>query len=360
MAERRMFAKTIIDSDAFLDMPLSTQALYFHLSMRADDEGFVNNPKMIMRTIGASTDDLKVLMTKQFVLTFETGIIVIKHWKIHNYIRADRLNETACSEEKAMLDVMENGEYQLLGTELIDANDTATKKRKIAYKVSSLPYSFTYKISRAFSGKTCPVCGFAMSGELRKPTVQHNLPISKGGEHELDNISVICRNCNVSIQDNETEPYNNAEVIEVWDKIEYAERNKIKWFENPSVLDNINVSQMSVKCQSNDSIGKVRLGKDRLGEDRLGEDRLEPYFPFPEVEDAFQEFLKIRKKLKAVNSDRAINSLVSKINEYSNGNPGEAVKIIEQSIENSWKGIFPMKGSKQQTSSSQLDAILNA
>lgn len=84
------------------------------------------------------------------------------------------------------------------------------------------------------------------------------------------------------------------------------------------------------------------------------------YFPFPEVEDAFQEFLKIRKKLKAVNSDRAINSLVSKINEYSNGNPNEAVKIIEQSIENSWKGIFPLKGSKQQTSSSQLDAIMNA
>ena len=84
------------------------------------------------------------------------------------------------------------------------------------------------------------------------------------------------------------------------------------------------------------------------------------YFSFPEVEDAFQEFLKIRKKLKAVNSDRAINSLVSKINEYSNGNPNEAVKIIEQSIENSWKGIFPTKGSKQHTSSSQLDAILNA
>lgn len=84
------------------------------------------------------------------------------------------------------------------------------------------------------------------------------------------------------------------------------------------------------------------------------------YFPFPEVEDAFQEFLKIRKKLKAVNSDRAVNSLVSKINEYSNGNPHEAVKIIEQSIENSWKGIFPLKGQKQHTSSSQLDAIMNA
>ena len=103
MAERRMFAKAIIDSDAFLDMPLSTQALYFHLSMRADDEGFVGNPKKIQRMIGASDDDCKLLVMKRFVLTFESGIIVIKHWKIHNYIQADRFKETTYLEEKSML-----------------------------------------------------------------------------------------------------------------------------------------------------------------------------------------------------------------------------------------------------------------
>ena len=103
MAERRMFAKAIIDSDAFLDMPLSTQALYFHLSMRADDEGFVGNPKKIQRMIGASDDDCKLLVMKRFILTFESGIIVIKHWKIHNYIQADRLKETTYLEEKSML-----------------------------------------------------------------------------------------------------------------------------------------------------------------------------------------------------------------------------------------------------------------
>lgn len=264
MAERRMFAKTIIDSDAFIDMPLSTQALYFHLSMRADDEGFVNNPKMIMRTIGASTDDLKVLMTKQFVLAFETGIIVIKHWKIHNYIRADRLNQTSCVEEKAMLDVLDNGEYQLLGTPLLEINQTADEKRKIAYKISSLPYSFTYKIRRAFTGKPCPVCGFAMVSGIRKPTVQHNVPISKGGEHELDNISVICHNCNVSIQDNETEAYNNEEVIKTWDKIVYADQHGISWFQNPSVLDEICVSQVTDICQSDDSIDKDSIGEVKL------------------------------------------------------------------------------------------------
>ena len=94
MAERRMFAKTIIDSDAFLDMPLSAQALYFHLSMRADDDGFINNPKKIQRVIGGSDDDLKLLIAKRFLLPFESGVVVIKHWKIHNFIRTDRYKPT--------------------------------------------------------------------------------------------------------------------------------------------------------------------------------------------------------------------------------------------------------------------------
>ena len=111
MAERRMFAKTIIDSDAFLDMPLSAQALYFHLSMRADDDGFVNNPKKIQRMVGASDDDCKLLVLKRFILTFESGIIVIKHWKIHNYIQKDRYKETVYLQEKATLGLNENKAY---------------------------------------------------------------------------------------------------------------------------------------------------------------------------------------------------------------------------------------------------------
>lgn len=106
-----MFSKTIIDSDAFLDMSLSTQALYFHLSMRADDEGFINNPKKIMRMIGASEDDLKVLMMKNFILTFESGVIVIKHWKIHNCIRKDRLVITNYQEERNQLELKDNDSY---------------------------------------------------------------------------------------------------------------------------------------------------------------------------------------------------------------------------------------------------------
>ena len=119
MAERRMFAKTIIDSDAFLDMPMSTQALYFHLSMRADDDGFINNPKRIQRMIGASDDDLKLLIAKSFIIVFESGVVVIKHWKIHNYIQSDRYKPTVYAEEKSLLDVKKNKAYTLSNGECI-------------------------------------------------------------------------------------------------------------------------------------------------------------------------------------------------------------------------------------------------
>ena len=111
MAERRMFAKTIIDSDLFLDMPMSTQCLYFHLNMRADDDGFINNPKKIQRMIGCGDDDLKLLIAKQFIVPFESGIVVIKHWKIHNYIQKDRYKETFYKKEKSLLQTDKNKEY---------------------------------------------------------------------------------------------------------------------------------------------------------------------------------------------------------------------------------------------------------
>ena len=113
MAERRMFAKTIIDSDTFLDMPLSTQALYFHLSMRADDDGFINNPKRIQRMISCGDDDLKLLVAKNFIIPFESGVVVIKHWKIHNFIRTDRYKETVHQSEKRMLKTEKNKEYAI-------------------------------------------------------------------------------------------------------------------------------------------------------------------------------------------------------------------------------------------------------
>lgn len=111
MAERRMFAKTIIDSDAFLSMPMSTQALYFHLAMRADDDGFVNAPRKIARMLGAADDDMKILIGKRYILAFASGVIVIKHWRIHNYLQSDRYKPTLYQEEKATLVLKGNKSY---------------------------------------------------------------------------------------------------------------------------------------------------------------------------------------------------------------------------------------------------------
>lgn len=111
MAERRMFAKSIIDTDAFLDMPASSQNLYFHLAMRADDDGFVDNPRKIQRIVGASDDDLRILIGKRYILAFDSGVIVIKHWRLHNYIRKDRYTPTLYEEEKNSLYLKENGAY---------------------------------------------------------------------------------------------------------------------------------------------------------------------------------------------------------------------------------------------------------
>ena len=292
MAERRMFAKTIIDSDAFLDMPLSTQCLYFHLSMRADDEGFINNPKKVMRMIGASEDDLKVLITKKFILTFESGVIVIKHWKIHNYIRGDRLIDTKYQDEKELLELKDNGAYTLReNVELLEEKDNRDI-RKMAYKNSSLPYSFTYKIRRAFEGKECPICKRKMNSSYKTsiPSIQHNIPISKGGLHELGNISVICLSCNTSISDNETKSLNSLEVAEVWDKIVELEKQKINWFWHPEILYK-NICQSSDgQMSAQDRLGKDRLGKVNYIDDDSQADKLK------ESKTKYADYVKMKEK----------------------------------------------------------------
>lgn len=108
-----MFSLKVVDTDEFLDMGQGSQLLYFHLAMRADDDGFVNSPKKIQKIIGASDDEVKVLITKQFILPFQSGVIVIRHWKENNYIQADRYKETIYKEEKAMLSEDSNNVYKM-------------------------------------------------------------------------------------------------------------------------------------------------------------------------------------------------------------------------------------------------------
>lgn len=123
MSERRMFAKTIIDSDAFIDMPVTARLLYYDLAMRADDDGFINSPKKIMRMIGASQDDLSILILRKFIIPFENGVVVIKHWRIHNYIRKDMYHETKYKEEKSQLGLDENNAYTLSVTNSLQNRD---------------------------------------------------------------------------------------------------------------------------------------------------------------------------------------------------------------------------------------------
>ena len=129
MAERRMMAKSIIKSDQFLDMPATTQNLYFHMLLDADDDGFVNAPKSIMRIVGAKDDDMKLLVAKQFVISFGSGVIVIKHWKIHNYIQSDRYKPSIQPERK-LLEITANKEYQL------NANPVSTMDTECIQDVS--------------------------------------------------------------------------------------------------------------------------------------------------------------------------------------------------------------------------------
>ena len=111
MADKRMISKTIIDSDIFLDMPSSSQLLYFHLNLRADDEGFIDSPKKVMRIVGSNQNDLDILLAKRYLLKFPSGVMVVKHWKLHNTIRKDRMKETIYTEEKNMLLEKDNGTY---------------------------------------------------------------------------------------------------------------------------------------------------------------------------------------------------------------------------------------------------------
>lgn len=235
MAERRMFAKTIIDSDAFLDMSLSTQALYFHLSMRADDDGFVNNPKKIQRMIGCGDDELKMLVAKKFIIPFESGVCVIKHWRIHNYIQKDRYKETVYKDEKSHLMLKENNAYRYVDTECIqDVSNLETQVRL---------------------GK-----------------------------------------------------------------------------------DSLELGESSLEEDS------IRKEKKKSEFDLL----IENYTDDLDLRNTIYEFIKMRKAIKAAMTSNALKLMLSKLDKLSSGDKDKKFKILEQSIMNSWKGLFELKNENGQ------------
>ena len=130
MATRRMFSLDVVNTDLFLDMPVSAQCLYFHLGMRADDDGFIASPKQIMRMATCTQDDMKILVSKGFVIPFESGIVVIRHWKQHNYIQSDRYRKTKYTEEKDRLELKDN--VYVLDTERIQSSYKADTQYRLS------------------------------------------------------------------------------------------------------------------------------------------------------------------------------------------------------------------------------------
>ena len=229
-----MFSKKITDTDKFLDMPLSTQALYFHLNMDGDDDGFVGNPKTIKKKIGANDNDLDLLVFKQFIIPFENGVIVIKDWRIHNTLRNDRYTPTIYQEEKKALD----------------------------------------------SGLLSNVSGWLPDG-----------------------------------------------------------------------------CQVVATCLPQDSIGKVSIDKNSIVKDSIVKDSKEKdidksiskkktvYYPDDEMlESAFQEYLTMRKKIKKpICTDMALHRAMNTSERLSKGDNDLAVKILNQSVDHCWQGLFALK-----------------
>ena len=140
MAQKRMFDKTITNSDDFLELPDSSQVLYFHLSMNADDDGFVNNWKSIMRMTGTKEDDLKLLIAKSYIIAFDSGVIVIRHWRLNNYLRNDRYKETKFKDEKSQLLLGKNEEYTLdkkIGIPLVSTDKNRIDKNRLDKNINN-------------------------------------------------------------------------------------------------------------------------------------------------------------------------------------------------------------------------------
>lgn len=165
----------IVDSDAFLEMPLSSQCLYFHLNMRADDDGFVGNPKKIMRMIQATEDDLKILLAKRFLIMFEDNVVVVKHWWMHNTLAKDRYNETSYIDDKAQLYIKENKAYSLCPPQAVKVGNA------LEYKIEEpqIPAYIQepYKSNKSETQAFLQEC-FKLITEHNKTAV-HKIPVSR-------------------------------------------------------------------------------------------------------------------------------------------------------------------------------------
>ena len=281
MANKRMFNIKIVDSDSFLDMPLTAQCLYFHLNMRADDDGFVGNPKRVQRLIGASDDDMRLLIAKRFVLTFDDGVIVIKHWRMHNTLSANRYKETTYIDQKRELLLKENNAYSFNSGVPLDDSKMIEKASRLSQK----QIDATLTRQRRTIDATLTDTGL-------------DLDIDK----DID--------------------------IELVKELE-SDKKKDKRETYVSILDSYT---------SNDFL-----------------------------KSSLNDFVEMRKKMKGFTT-RAFKLALNKLDELSNDD-NEKIKIVNQSVMNSWKSFYELKeesnkypswykeGTKEKTKEDRINSL---
>lgn len=328
MARKRMFSRDVIGTEWFTDMPATAQMLYVHLSMDADDDGFVVNTKTAVINSHASKDDLSILLAKHYIIKVEEGLYLVKHWRQNNYIQKDRKKQSDYADRLSMFGVKEDGSYTFKsdGGNYGEIGEKAPERKPLegarlaryeAKKKSDLPSCFDYKIRHAFDGKQCPICGVTMKEAITysSPTIQHNTPISLGGKHEIDNISVICRHCNTSLQNRQiTGPLNNAEVQRIW-----AQIGNVPGMDTQNKLDEYRVEESNLEKSSvdNPSVYPKEIKNKKYAYTR---EQIKAYRGIAE------ECLKKRDARMAGNSvgeawDNTLDDFADAIQEYEDGKP---------------------------------------
>jgi len=316
MANRRMFSKTITNSSKFLMMPPSAQNLYFHLGMNADDDGFCEH-FTIMRMTESKPDDLKILQAKGFIKIFDDKVLIITQWKENNYIRSDRYTPSKYLKiYKEELKQLSSGQEKADKEKTNKEKPKWLKSREKARKDGDLPFSFDYKIKKSFWGRRCIICGEVMgSNSINKPSIQHNIPFSKGGKHTIDNISVICESCNEKNKGRVLDKTNSDEVKRVWDEIKKKD-------------DGIqSVTRMDTQVR----LGKVRLGKVRVRE-RIEKKSNSPSL-LPQKTKKF--IIKVKKDLEGISISRNQIEEIKKFVAYWT-EPNKSQTKIRWELEKTW------------------------
>jgi hypothetical protein len=292
LAEKRMMSKSIIETDKFMDMPMSAQCLYFHLLLRADDDGFIVSPKRTMRSIGCTDDDMKILIAKSYVLAFESGVIVVKHWRIHNYVKRDRYKQSSIPESKLiMLD--ENREYQYLEPKRNQSGTSLEPKRNQS--------GTSLEPKRNQSGTSLEP---KRSKEEREGHPEYH--------EEYDKINT----------SDGAEPNWNQN----------GTKMEPKWFHR---LDKIRLDKIRGEEIRKDKKEKQSVSLKTIIEEFAGKNSM--------LFEAVKDWIEMRKTIKAPLTARAASMSFKRLCELSHGNESMMIEILNQSTLNCWKGLFPLK-----------------